>query len=73
MSTYNMILSSNESTVVAEYEPQVKRSDSYQSEAALEQAFIKTAGGTGLRIRYYSQRRCSDRQSPHAVGAAQSV
>lgn len=41
MSTYNMILSSNESTVVAEYEPQVKRSDSYQSEAALEQAFIK--------------------------------
>ena len=31
MSTYNMILSSNESTVVAEYEPQVKRSDSYQS------------------------------------------
>ena len=41
MSTYNIILSSNESTVVAEYEPQVKRSDSYQSEAALEQAFIK--------------------------------
>ena len=41
MSTYNMILSSNESTVVAEYEPQAKRSDSYQSEAALEQAFIK--------------------------------
>ena len=41
MITYNMILSSNESTVVAEYEPQAKRSDSYQSEAALEQAFIK--------------------------------
>ena len=41
MSTYNMILSSNESTVVAEYEPQAKRSDSYQSEAVLEQAFIQ--------------------------------
>ena len=41
MSTYNMILSTNESTVVAEYEPQSQRSDSYQSEAALEKAFIK--------------------------------
>ena len=36
-----MILSTNESTVVAEYEPQSQRSDSYQSEAALEKAFIK--------------------------------
>ncbi|MBM6839988.1 type I restriction endonuclease subunit R [[Clostridium] spiroforme] len=41
MSTYNMILSTPESTVVAEYEPQSQRSDSYQSEAALEKAFIK--------------------------------
>ena len=36
-----MILSTPESTVVAEYEPQSQRSDSYQSEAALEKAFIK--------------------------------
>lgn len=47
MSTYNMILSSNESTVVTEYEPQTKRSDAYQSEAALEAAFIKMLGEQG--------------------------
>ena len=41
MSTYNIVLSTNESTVVTEYEPQQKRSDAYQSEAALEEAFIK--------------------------------
>ena len=41
MSSYNIVLSTAESTVVAEYEPQAKRSDAYQSEAALESAFIK--------------------------------
>ena len=41
MSTYNIVLSTNESTVVTEYEPQTKRSDAYQNEAALEAAFIK--------------------------------
>ena len=44
MSTYNIVLSTNESTVVTEYEPQAKRSDAYQSEAALEAAFIKMEG-----------------------------
>ena len=38
---YNMIMSTAESTVVTEYEPQQTRSDAYQSEAALENAFIK--------------------------------
>lgn len=47
MSTYNIVLSTSESTVVTEYEPQTKRSDSYQSEAALEQAFIKMLGEQG--------------------------
>lgn len=47
MSTYNMILSTSESTVVAEYEPQSGRSDSYQSEASLEKAFIKMLGEQG--------------------------
>ena len=37
---YNVIAQSTESTVVATYEPQVKRSDAYQSEAELERAFI---------------------------------
>lgn len=47
MSTFNIIAQTAESTVVAEYEPQEKRSDSYQSEAALEQAFIKMLGEQG--------------------------
>ena len=47
MSTYNLVLSSSESTVVTEYEPLTKRSDSYQSEAALEAAFIKMLGEQG--------------------------
>lgn len=41
MSTFNMVASMNESTVVAEYKPQANRSDSYQSEAELEQEFIR--------------------------------
>lgn len=41
MNQYNIIVSTSEATVVSEYEPQVKRSDAYQSEAALEDAFIK--------------------------------
>ena len=41
MSQYNIIISTSETTVVSEYEPQAKRSDSYQGEAALEAAFIK--------------------------------
>ena len=36
MSIYNIIAETNESTVVAEYVPQSTRSDSFQSEAALE-------------------------------------
>ena len=47
MSTYNIVLSTNESTVVTEYEPQTKRSDAYQSESALEEAFIKMLGEQG--------------------------
>lgn len=38
MSTYNIIAASNESTVVAEYTPESARSDSFQSEAALERS-----------------------------------
>lgn len=41
MAEYNIIMSTNEATVVSEYEPQQTRSDAYQSEAALESAFIK--------------------------------
>lgn len=41
MSEYNVVMLTAESTVVTEYEPQQTRSDAYQSEAALENAFIK--------------------------------
>jgi type I restriction enzyme R subunit len=41
MSQFNIIASTDESTVVSEYQPQLTRSDAYQSEAALESAFIK--------------------------------
>ncbi len=40
MSQYNLIAATTESTVVAEYTPEARRSDSYQSEAALEQELI---------------------------------
>ena len=41
MSTYNIVLSTNESTVVTEYVSKVARSDAYQSEAALEAEFVR--------------------------------
>ncbi len=40
VSQYNLIAATTESTVVAEYTPEARRSDSYQSEAALEQELI---------------------------------
>lgn len=41
MSIYNIVASGNESTVVTEYIPEDRRSDSYQSEADLEAEFIQ--------------------------------
>ncbi|MFA7032553.1 MAG: hypothetical protein WC201_03220, partial [Bacilli bacterium] len=38
---YNLVAESTQSTVVAEYVPDAKRVAHYQSEAALEQAFIE--------------------------------
>lgn len=40
MSVYNIIAATTENTVVTSYEPVKNRSDSYQSEAALEREFI---------------------------------
>lgn len=47
MGQYNVIVSTSEATVVSEYEPQGSRSDAYQSEAALEKAFIEQLQGQG--------------------------
>jgi len=41
MSKYNVVMEMNDATVVAEYEPLKKKSDAYQSEAALEKEFIR--------------------------------
>jgi type I restriction enzyme R subunit len=53
MSLYNMVASTNENTVVAEYIPEYSPSGSYQSEYQLEQEFIRllqTQGYEYLRI-----------------------
>ena len=47
MSTYNLIASAPESTVVTEYTPASRRSESYQSEAALEREFIRMLEAQG--------------------------
>ncbi|MBR4226602.1 MAG: type I restriction endonuclease subunit R [Candidatus Methanomethylophilaceae archaeon] len=47
MSTYNVVAATDEFTVVSEYVPVKKRSDAYQSEAALEEQFIKDLESQG--------------------------
>ncbi len=47
MSTYNIVASTNQSTVVSEYISEPRKSDSYQSEAELEREFIKTLNSLG--------------------------
>ena len=47
MSYFNIVAQSSESTVVTEYKPQAKRSEAYQSEAQLEQEFIRLLGELG--------------------------
>ena len=44
---FNIVAETTENTVVTEYEPVKKRSDAYQSEAALEAEFIKMLGEQG--------------------------
>ncbi len=47
MSYFNIVAQTTENTVVTEYEPVKTRSDSYQSEAALEKEFIRLLCGQG--------------------------
>lgn len=47
MSTYNLIASDDQCTVVSEYISETKRSDAYQSEAALEAEFIRMLRSQG--------------------------
>lgn len=47
MSQYNIVVSSNEATVVAEYQADYSRSDAYQSEAELERELIRLLQAQG--------------------------
>ena len=47
MSYFNIVAATSENTVVTEYEPVKKRSDAYQSEAALEAEFIRLLSEQG--------------------------
>ena len=47
MIAYNIIAATTESTVVSEYIPEPRKSDAYQSEAALEKEFIRLLQGQG--------------------------
>ena len=47
MSTYNPIISTDEFTVVSEYKPSQRQSESYQSEVALEKAFVNLLANQG--------------------------
>ena len=47
MPYFNIVAETNENTVVTTYEPQPKRPEAYQSEAALEKEFIRMLGEQG--------------------------
>ena len=47
MNSYNIVAATTENTVVTSYEPVKNRSDSYQSEAALEREFIQLLAQQG--------------------------
>ena len=50
MSIYNIITSTDESTVVAEYSPPYRAAAEYQSEADLEREFIRLLSGQGYEF-----------------------
>ena len=52
MPYFNIVAQTNENTVVTEYEPSKSRSESYQTEAALEAEFIKLLSGEKEYKRY---------------------
>ena len=48
MTYFNIVAETSENTVVTEYEPVVRRSEAYQSEAALEAEFVRMLGEQGF-------------------------
>ena len=57
MGSYNIIAATTESTVVSEYIPEPRKSDAYQSEAALEKEFIRLYKGRGMSIFRFAVKR----------------
>lgn len=55
-STYNILASTDEATVVSEYTPSPSTSETYQSEADLEREFYSPTHQAGLRVFAYSRR-----------------
>lgn len=55
MSHFNIVAATTENTVVTSYEPVKNRSDSYQSEAALEREFIQLLTQQGYEYLYIHQ------------------
>ena len=62
MPYFNIVAETSENTVVTEYEPVKKRSDSYQSEAELEQEFIRLLCEQGYE--YYRDKLLSFKELP---------
>ena len=56
MPYFNIVAETSENTVVTEYEPVKKRSDSYQSEAELEQEFIRMYVNKDMNIYQFIQK-----------------
>lgn len=55
--TYNMVASTNQSTVVAEYISDKKRETEYQSEADLEREFINLLSSLGYDYKNRQRKR----------------
>ena len=57
MPYFNIVAETSENTVVTEYEPVKKRSDSYQSEAALEQELSVCSVNRDMNICLFTRRK----------------
>lgn len=55
MNSYNVIASMPQSTVVAEFEPELGKEEEYQSEADLEQELIRTLESQGYERLFFSR------------------
>ena len=70
MTLYNIVASSAQATVVAEYKPLPYDAKDYQSEAQLEQELLRNLS-SGLRDHHHSERDRSDWQPAPAAGSAE--